>query len=113
MLKFDQSELMIHFARHRADVGVATSQQYELLAIAFLSRSDVGGSLMECTRKKGDVLRYDTLTAEFGVLAASGMIRTYFKPIPCSSLPAGVPKTRCHRHADNVAYFQFECGRER
>ncbi len=66
----------------------------------FLSRP-FGPGLMQCRRKKGDVLRYDTTTTEFGVLSVTGVIRTYFKPVPCVSLPPGA-KLNCHRQPTNL-----------
>jgi hypothetical protein len=52
-------------------------------------------------------------TEEFGVLSAAGIIRTYFKPVPCVSLPVHVVKSNCHGEPTNVEYFRSECGRER
>jgi len=104
---------MLHFAKHANDFNVANVDEYGALAVTFLSRSDVGQNLKECRRKKGDRLRYDITTSEFGVISSGDVIRTYFKPVPCNSLPATAPRRRCHGHTDNIAYFEFECGRER
>ena len=65
-------------------------------------------TMLECNRSKGDVVRYDTATLEFGVMSASGYLRTYYRPIPCSSL-VGVPKVGCHSYTDNVVYFTATC----
>ena len=66
----------------------------------------------ECRRKKGDVLRYDPTTEEFGVVSSAGIIRTYFKPIPCASLPPMI-RHNCHGLPSNIEYFKTECRNER
>lgn len=68
----------------------------------------------ECTRKKGDILRFDPSTQACGVLGKDRVIRTYFKPVPCVSIPwpqraAAMATGRCHGEADNLKYFQREC----
>jgi pyocin large subunit-like protein len=96
-----------HYMDHKQDFGNCTIAEYEEMADVFLTevkRDDV----MECTRRCGDRLRYDTRTGTFGILSKNAMIKTYFKPIPCSEVPAGVYKD-CHGHADNITYFQMEC----
>jgi hypothetical protein len=108
--RFDATELAIHFAKHQADFTALTATDYEHLADQFLSVAPYP-ALMQCTRQRGDLVRYDTVTTEFGVLSAAGAIRTYFKAKPCISLPPTVPKTGCHGHPDNVTYFRAECSK--
>ena len=103
---------MLHFAKHARDFNVSTVDEYEQLAVNFLTQA-VGQNLRECQRTLGDRLRYDVVTSEFGVVSSSGIIRTYFKPKPCASIPPGKPRINCHSHVDNVTYFEFECRRER
>ncbi len=108
MASFDASELKDHYDKHRTDFSVANQSEYEKLADRFLSgpwRAD----LKQCKRKLGDLVRYDVATHEFGILSATGVIRSYFKPIPCASLPVGVPKVNCHNHLDNIAYYNEAC----
>jgi hypothetical protein len=106
---FDATELSDHFARHRDDFPAATTEaEYEQMADDFLA-GPARRDLMECRRKGGDKVRYCTTTSECAVLSAGGIIRTYFKPRPCHSLPKGVPKTRCHNYADNIQYFKETC----
>lgn len=88
-----------HFHDHGADFAAATPQEYEGLADAFL-----GGPLtptaLSCARRRGDIVRYDPTTQEFGVLSSTGVIRTYFKPDPA-----------IHGYATNYDYFLAECAR--
>jgi len=107
-MPFDPVDLPIHYARHRTDFGVATDKEYEVLAEQFLARPPAP-HLLECDRSKGDFARYDTITTEYVVRSSVGLIRTYFKPRPCSSIPVGLPRTRCHGYADNLEYFRVTC----
>lgn len=59
------------------------------------------GSLRQCTRRSGDTVRYKIATKEFAVATAAGILRTYFKPVPCFLLPAG-STADCHRFPDNL-----------
>jgi filamentous hemagglutinin len=103
---------LAHHADHMADFGNCTCARYEQMADRFL-----GGSLqpgvLHCTRAScGDLIRYNPTTEEFGILRADGIIKTYFKPTPCWSLPAVyASKPGCHGHIDNMTYFHVECGK--
>lgn len=67
-------------------------------------------AMLDCIRPiGGDRLRYDTITMKFVVQSKDGVVRTYFKPRPCSSIPAGLPRVRCHGFATNEEYFKGEC----
>jgi hypothetical protein len=108
LVPFNPGELAIHYARHRHDFQVATIADYERLADGFLAKPK-SPQLLECTRRLGDFVRYDTITMEFAVRSANGVTRTYFKPRPCSSIPVGLPRINCHGHATNEIYFAQEC----
>lgn len=108
--RFDAAERAIHFAKHRADFNTLNEIEYENLADGFMSGA-VHADLLECVRTRGDVVRYNRATDEFGVLSSSGMIRTYFKAKPCASLPPSAPKIGCHGFASNLQYFKSECVR--
>jgi pyocin large subunit-like protein len=107
---FDAAQLAIHFAKHHADFSVTNETEYEKLADVFMA-SVAHPDVVECTRKQGDIVRYHRSTAEFGVLSAAGIIRTYFRAKPCASLPPTVPKVACHGYASNLQYFKAECSR--
>jgi pyocin large subunit-like protein len=102
-----------HFNEHGADFGASNAREYEDAADRFL-----GGTLSvgmhECTRKQGDKIRFDPRSQEFGVIDSGGIIRTYYKPIPCAEVPAAIREAvrlagRCHRYANNYLYFLAEC----
>ena len=108
-------QLNYHFTEHGADFGASNASEYEQAADTFLGGSLPSG-IHQCTRRRGDVVRYDPQTQTYGVLDNKGVIRTYYKPVPCSSLPALVRNDvkeagRCHEHANNFLYFQSECRR--
>ena len=90
-------------------------KQYEAMADAFLG-GPRQSSVIECVRGAGDLCRFDTVTEAFGVLSASGQIRTFYRPIPCASVPvfnraATKAAGLCHGNATNLLYFKAECAR--
>lgn len=105
-----------HFTEHGGDFGAADADAYEQLADSFLGGTAPSGGVRECTRKMGDKVRYDPATYAYGVLDANGVIRTFYKPIPCANLPSSVRESfrrsgRCHPYASNSLYFEAECNR--
>jgi hypothetical protein len=104
------------FSKHGAEFGASNAEDYERSADAFLG-GVVPPGVHECPRKEGDRVRYDPQTDAYGVIDAGGIIRTYYKPVPCSSildalLRASVRQAgMCHGHATNLLYFQSECRR--
>jgi hypothetical protein len=108
-------QLRLHYAAHGTDVGAASAGEYEALADRFLAQPK-GAGTEECKRSRGDTVRFDPTTDEFGVLDAKGVIRTYFKPVPCASVPSAnrskIKQTgRCHDYSTNLLYFQEKCKR--
>lgn len=104
-----------HFVLHGHDFGVGTSIEYEEAADTFLTEPLRSG-VHEHVRSRGDLLRYDSGTDAFGVLDSGGVIRTFFKPVPCSSLSGKVRVAAkraglCHGCANNMLYFKQECKR--
>jgi pyocin large subunit-like protein len=102
---------VLHYAKHASEFTLADAVAYETSASNFLTKPAVP-SMMECVtltgRRVGDTVRYDTATMEFGVLSATGYIRTYFKPIPCSAA-VGLPPGGSHGYPNNVDYFSARC----
>lgn len=92
-------KLADHYKLHGSDFGATTPAGYEALADAFLGGPKTATTL-ECIRGQGDIVRFDPTTDEYGVLAANGEIRTYFKPQPAE-----------HGHPINLDYFHAECAR--
>jgi hypothetical protein len=106
-------ELALHHAEHGSDFGASTPAEYEQMADAFWSNPKPS-HIFQCTRTHGDVLRFDTMTETFCVLSSAMVIRTFYKPVPCSSLPPALAATMamsgdCHTEATNLVYFQREC----
>lgn len=99
------------YRKHASDFTVRGETDYELKASAFLITPIDPGIVFECTRPKGDTVRYSRATEEYGVMDSRGIIRTYFKPKPCASLPVGSPRRGCHNKPDNETYFREECKR--
>jgi hypothetical protein len=79
-------------------LGRRTTGTYEAMADAFLLGLK-SSTALDYTRSRGDVVRFDPATDEFGVLSATGEVRTYFKPVP------GVTHTR----STNLEYFEVSC----
>ena len=74
----DRLLLEEHFADKGESLGVSTKEDYLRLADEFLG-SAPKVTTIECTDRKGDKIRGDLATEEFGVLSRSGFIRTYYK----------------------------------
>ncbi len=91
------SEYQKHCLKHQIEVGAADCPDYELRALDFLTKPPLP-SLRECTRRMGDVVRYDSLTDEFAVFSVDGFIRTYMKA-----------DVNVHGLPTNLDYFRREC----
>lgn len=109
-MPFDPQELSDHFNKHGREFSASTDKDYEAMADQF-STMPRHVKMLECKRIQGDLVRYDTLTDEFVVVSRAGFIRTYFKAVPCSSLPPRAPRLNCHNEIDNQTYFRKECAR--
>ena len=107
------TKLAEHFFDHGPEFGVRSEAEYLKLANDFFNRPFNPSSMVQYTRSRFDVVRYDKNTGEFGVKAKDDMtIRTFFKPIPCrQAAPAIVALNRCHPFADNEEYFDQECSK--
>ncbi len=72
--------LLNHFGDHANEWSppIKTAEEYLQRAFEFFRRP-VGENILQKVRG-GDVLRYDVLTNEFGVMAEDGYIRTFFRP---------------------------------
>ena len=106
-------QLNRHFQAHGDDFGASNPNEYEELADQFLGLPKPS-AVHECAKACGAILRYDPSTETFGVLDRHGIIRTCFKPVPCSSLPGALREAirragRCHNCSNNFSYFKREC----
>ena len=75
-------QLNRHYASHGAEFGAKSATQYQALADMFLGGIRVQ-PIEECVRDKGDIVRFNPVTDEYGVLDSGSTIRTYFKPVSC------------------------------
>jgi hypothetical protein len=95
-------ELAIHFARHGAEVGAATPEDYEALAEAFLS-GPMNATTKDCTRPNLiDYLRFDFNNSHFGVLCLqNNCVRTFYPAAARIIVRRGGPS----------GFMAFECAR--
>jgi hypothetical protein len=113
---FSASQLSRHFQAHGNDFDALSAHAYEAMAISFMNQL-LSAQMRECCRGQGDRIRYDTDTQAFCVIDSAGIVRTYYKPVPCASLPVESRNAlrlagRCHSHASNQEYFEAECKRK-
>jgi hypothetical protein len=106
-------QLRRHFGEHGDDFRASNPEEYEQMADAFLGGNKPEG-VHECVRRCGARLRYDPHSEAYGVLDAQFVIRTYYKPVPCSRVPfhereAARQAGRCHKQPTNLVYFTLEC----
>jgi len=92
----DQAKLYDHFARHGSDFGAKNALDYQAQADRFLTVSKPVG-VLEKVRPNGDIVRYNPVTDEFGVMSRGGSIRTYYKPDPA-----------VHGKGSNLDYFNAQ-----
>ena len=75
----DQRRLDEHYAKHGAEFGNITRQDY-LRQAQLLRDARVGGPVLEAVRPDGVVTRFDRQTGAFVAVNPNGTIRTFFKP---------------------------------
>ncbi|MBI2740003.1 MAG: hypothetical protein HYX38_26095 [Rhodospirillales bacterium] len=75
----DQRRLDEHFAKHGAEFGRITKQDY-LRQAQLLRDAKIGGPVLEAIRRDGVITRYDQQTGAFIAFNPNGVIRTFFKP---------------------------------
>jgi filamentous hemagglutinin len=92
-------DLTEHFGDHAMDFGVTSEVDYQRLADEFCGLMPRPTNVLECTRKKsGDIVRYNPVTNEFGVMTRNGVIKTYYKP-----------DIAIHGLSSNTDYFRANC----
>ena len=68
-----RAKLSDHFLRHGADCGTGSEEDYEKKADAFLKGTSTPAT-QTCVRPRGDILRYDAATGEYGDLFKAGVV---------------------------------------
>ena len=109
-MPFDPLELADHFTKHGADFGAQTALDYEQSADRFLF-SPLPPTAHQCAQRSGHLIRYDVTTEEYGIVSPAGIVETYYKPVPCATLPPPQRVRGCHPYPDNITYFQAKCAR--
>jgi len=113
-LGFKGFELLQHHSDHEAEFGTVSLLDYARMA------DDLWGEpkpahVRECLRVGGNgMVRFDPTTDVYGVIDANRYIRTFFKPVPCVTLPPAVAAHwrklgKCHQWPDNLTYFIERC----
>jgi hypothetical protein len=88
-----ERDLAIHFKLHGQDFGATTQSEYEDQAASFLT--NLGNTdILQTTRVGGNIVRFNPVTDEFGVLTPDGHIETYYRPDPA-----------LHGYPTNLDYF--------
>ena len=97
----DREQKEDHFLNHKDEFQppFKSSDEYEAKAIEFLTRQP-WDTMLECVRRNGDVIRFDTRTDEFAICDRDGHLKTYYKP-----------DTYWHRQESNLAYFRGQCAK--
>ena len=106
----DAVERASHYSDHGGDFAAINEAVYEAMADRFMGKA-MTVQMHECPRRSGDRVRFDRVTNEFGVVSSAGIIRTYYVPKPCASLPLGVRKIRCHKFPSNMQYVIDTCSK--
>ena len=75
----DQRRLDEHYAKHGAEFGRITKQDY-LHQAQLLRDAEVGGPVLQTVRADGVTTRFDRQTGAFIAFNRNGTIRTFFKP---------------------------------
>jgi hypothetical protein len=95
-------ELSIHFAKHGYKFGVATEEEYEMMADAFME-GRMNATTSDCIRPGGaNYVRFDQLSRYFGVSCLlPRFVRTFYPANIATIANRGGP----------TGFFMHECGR--
>ena len=105
-------QMLKHYEQHGQDFGAKSPKEYARMAEEFLT-GDTPNHVRECTRKKGDVVRFDPTTDAYGILDANGVTRTLFIRGQSMQLSKSMQERApwnlhgrwTHRHLDDTTYF--------
>jgi pyocin large subunit-like protein len=75
----DRSHLAEHYAKHGAEFGGISRDEY-LRAAQTLRDRPAGGDILESVRADGVVTRFDRASGAFLACDPDGVIRTFFRP---------------------------------
>ena len=83
-----------------SEFGSITLDEYLSLADSFLG-SSLAADVHECVRSNGQIVRYNPVTNEFGIITQNLTIITYYKPNPWIKA----------KYPTNMHYFREQCRR--
>ncbi len=93
----DDHKLLSHWSKHAGEWTPPLSKEvYNSMANAFLHGSP-GPGVLQKVRVNGDIVRYNPITNEFGVVSTNGTVRTFFRPDPAK-----------HGYPTNMDYFNAQ-----
>ncbi|WP_433894213.1 RHS repeat-associated core domain-containing protein [Streptomyces sp. CA-111067] len=85
-----------HWGKHKGDYPqLQNAKQYVEAAQRFMKSEDPW--IQTKVRSNGDIVRYNRVTEDFGIMTPNGEIRTYYKPDPM-----------VHGYASNQDYFDAQ-----
>lgn len=78
--------LVNHYERHGEEFQGISLEEYKVRAETFLT-GELPTGIRECRRANKDVIRFNPMTHELGIIAADGIIRTFMiaNPLPCEN----------------------------
>ena len=80
--------------------------RYEYMADRFLSVPQP----LDHLRRRGDRVKYDAVTNVLGIIDATGMIETFFKPEFCINVPRAIRgRKQCHNRRTHMDYVRNVC----
>ena len=92
-------DLIDHYGRHGQELGALDPVDYERMADEFMGQPPADPALvLQCRRRNGDLVRYNQVTEEFGVLRRDLVIKSYYRADP-----------QVHKCENNLVYFRQEC----
>lgn len=108
----DYYELYDHFDRHGSDFQCSDESEYLQKCRNFLNADKaIRTDIQECERDKtNEIIRFSASTDEFAIMSLSGMVKTYYKPMPRHLAPAGYAGDT-HAFLTNQLYFEDNCKR--
>jgi hypothetical protein len=101
---FTARGLGIHYDMHAGRLQTllpnrdfSSEKEYEENAVRFMW-GECTENMRQCRNSRGDVVRFDTITEEFGIRSSDGYVRTYYIPNPLE-----------HQRTSNASYFVSNC----
>lgn len=111
--KGGERHLLGHWNKHSKGVKAKTPQQYQNMARKFMTGKPPKG-VVQAQRRNGDIVRYNPANGHYGVVTASGRIKTYFKFTPTGQdvqRRRGNPIQQKHGFKNGMDFFKDRAAR--